>query len=41
MFENEDEAQRAIEGLNRNGLQASFARVGQVKFKTFGNRLLG
>ncbi|KAI9284315.1 hypothetical protein BC943DRAFT_338262 [Umbelopsis sp. AD052] len=32
MFENEDEAQRAIEGLNRNGLQASFARVGQESF---------
>lgn len=30
MFENEEDAQRAIEGLNRNGLQASFARVGQV-----------
>lgn len=41
MFENEDEAQHAIEGLNRNGLQASFARVGQVKFRMCGNRLLG
>lgn len=30
MFENEEDAQNAIEGLNRNGLQASFARVGQV-----------
>lgn len=40
MFENEEEAQRAIEGLNRNGLQASFARVGQVRFKSCGNPLL-
>jgi hypothetical protein len=31
MFETEEDAQRAIDGLNRNGLQASFARVGQVK----------
>ncbi|KAG2171585.1 hypothetical protein INT43_008311 [Umbelopsis isabellina] len=32
MFENEEDAQNAIEGLNRNGLQASFARVGQESF---------
>ncbi|CAO3680564.1 unnamed protein product [Umbelopsis vinacea] len=32
MFETEEDAQRAIDGLNRNGLQASFARVGQESF---------
>lgn len=31
MFENEQESEDAIEGLNKAGLQASFARVGQVK----------
>lgn len=30
MFENEQESEDAIEGLNKAGLQASFARVGQV-----------
>lgn len=31
MFNNEQECEEAIEGLNKAGLQASFARVGQVK----------
>jgi hypothetical protein len=30
MFHNEQECEEAIEGLNKAGLQASFARVGQV-----------
>lgn len=30
MFDNEQESEDAIEGLNKAGLQASFARVGQV-----------
>jgi RNA recognition motif-containing protein len=30
MFDNEQECEEAIEGLNKDGLQASFARVGQV-----------
>ena len=30
MFENPDDCERAIDGLNKAGLQASFARVGQV-----------
>lgn len=33
MFDNERECEEAIEGLNKAGLQASFARVGQVKEK--------
>jgi RNA recognition motif-containing protein len=32
MFHNEQECEGAIEGLNKAGLQASFARVGQVSF---------
>lgn len=32
MFENNQEAEEAIEGLNKAGLQASFARVGQVNY---------
>ena len=31
MFNNEQECEEAIEGLNKAGIQASFARVGQVK----------
>ena len=31
MFENPDDCERAIDGLNKAGLQASFARVGQVR----------
>ena len=31
MYEKEDDCHRAIDDLNRRGLQASFARVGQVK----------
>jgi RNA recognition motif-containing protein len=30
MFEREQDCERAIEDLNKGGLQASFARVGQV-----------
>lgn len=33
MFENEKDSEEAIEGLNKAGLQASFARVGQVYIK--------
>ena len=33
MFENPDDCERAIDGLNKAGLQASFARVGQVRKK--------
>lgn len=31
MYENVEDCHRAIEGLNKAGLQASFARVGQVR----------
>ncbi|GAA5797657.1 hypothetical protein HPULCUR_003048 [Helicostylum pulchrum] len=34
MFENEQESEDAIEGLNKAGLQASFARVGQESFSS-------
>ncbi|KAI7905164.1 uncharacterized protein BX663DRAFT_430292 [Cokeromyces recurvatus] len=34
MFENEHECEEAIEGLNKAGLQASFARVGQESFSS-------
>lgn len=30
MFEKEQDCEEAIEGLNKSGLQASYARVGQV-----------
>lgn len=32
MYESEKECQQAIDGLNKAGLQASFARVGQVTY---------
>lgn len=32
MYESEKECQNAIDGLNKAGLQASFARVGQVRY---------
>lgn len=31
MFEKEQECEEAIEGLNKAGFQASYAKVGQVK----------
>ncbi|KAI8070801.1 hypothetical protein BC940DRAFT_295595 [Gongronella butleri] len=34
MYEQEDECQSAIQGLNNAGLQASFARVGQESFSS-------
>ncbi|CEP12843.1 hypothetical protein [Parasitella parasitica] len=34
MFNNEQECEKAIEGLNKAGLQASFARVGQESFSS-------
>ncbi|CAO0803468.1 unnamed protein product [Mucor circinelloides] len=34
MFNNEQECEEAIEGLNKAGLQASFARVGQESFSS-------
>lgn len=34
MFDNERECEEAIEGLNKAGLQASFARVGQESFSS-------
>ncbi|KAI9277225.1 hypothetical protein BDA99DRAFT_532300 [Phascolomyces articulosus] len=34
MYEKEDDCHRAIEDLNRRGLQASFARVGQESFSS-------
>ncbi|KAI7850481.1 hypothetical protein BDC45DRAFT_446976 [Circinella umbellata] len=34
MFENPDDCERAIDGLNKAGLQASFARVGQESFSS-------
>lgn len=30
MYEKEEDCEKAINGLNKKGLQASFARVGQV-----------
>lgn len=35
MFDHEHECEEAIEGLNKAGLQASFARVGQVNISLF------
>lgn len=32
MYGSEKECQQAIDGLNKAGLQASFARVGQVTY---------
>ncbi|KAG0175303.1 hypothetical protein DFQ30_009575 [Apophysomyces sp. BC1015] len=34
MYENEDDCHNAIEGLNKGGFQASFARVGQESFSS-------
>lgn len=35
MYEKEEECLYAIEELNKKGLQASFARVGQVRISNF------
>lgn len=39
MYESEKECQHAIDGLNKAGLQASFARVGQVRTGNFIQRM--
>lgn len=39
MYESEKECQHAIDGLNKAGLQASFARVGQVRTYVFIQRM--
>lgn len=34
MFENEKDCEEAIEGLNKSGFQASYAKVGQESFSS-------